>query len=202
MKNLGKTVVLASGSKTRAKLLSNAGIFFKVDPAKIDEENIIESMESKKETPSTIVQALADFKALNRSEAWPNAMVIGADQVLFYDGKIFTKPKTNSEARKTLKVLSGNTHELITAASAALNGIIVWRHISKAKMTMRILSNEFLNEYVESLSSELGDSVGAYKIEKEGAQLFKEIKGDFFCILGLPLLPLLNYFRDNKILKN
>lgn len=197
-----RKIILASGSKTRAKLLFNAGINFTIDPPQIDEESIIESMESKKEIPSTITQALADMKALNRSEIWPDAIVVGADQVLFYKGKIFTKPKTMKEARINLEQLSDNSHDLITAASVAINGIIVWRYICSAQMIMRKLSKEFLNEYLEDLGSELHDSVGAYKLEKNGAQLFKEVKGDFFCILGLPLLSLLNYFRENKILKS
>ena len=99
-------------------------------------------------------------------------------------------------------LVSDNSHDLITAASVAINGIIVWRYICSAQMIMRKLSKEFLNEYLEDLGSELHDSVGAYKLEKNGAQLFKEVKGDFFCILGLPLLSLLNYFRENKILKS
>ncbi len=199
---MDRKIILASGSKTRAQLLINAGIKFQIDPSQVDEESIIESMENNKEEPYSITQALADIKALNRSKVWPDAIIVGADQVLYFNGKIFTKPKNKNEARTNLEQLSGNTHDLVTAASVAINDMIVWRHVCNAQMIMRKLSEEFLDDYIEELGSEIYDSVGAYKLEKNGAQLFNEVKGDFFCILGLPLLSLLNYFRENKILKS
>lgn len=193
-------VILASGSTARARLLRAAGLLIEVDPAGVDEDEIKASMKAEGAPVSDVAQALADLKASRKSVGYPGHFVIGADQMLDCDGTWFDKPPTLEKARAQLAALSGRTHHLHTAASIARDGSVIWRHITRPALTMRKLSNEFLDAYVHSEGDDLLGSVGAYRLEGRGAQLFLDIRGDYFSILGLPLLPLLDFLRTHDVL--
>jgi septum formation protein len=193
-------VILASGSRTRARLLQNAGVPVVVDPAGVDEDEIKASMKAEGAPVSDVAQALADLKASRKSIRYPGAFVIGADQMLDCDGTWFDKPPTLDHARAQLEALAGRTHHLHTAAAVARDGAVIWRHLTRPALTMRRLSPDFLASYMQSEGDDLLGSVGAYRLEGRGAQLFAEIRGDYFSILGLPLLPLLDFLRTHKIL--
>lgn len=193
-------VILASGSSTRARLLRDAGVPVLIDPAGIDEDEIKASMKAEGAPVSDIAQALADLKASRKSAQYPGAFVIGADQMLDCDGTWFDKPPTLERARAQLEALAGRTHHLHTAATVARDGGVIWRHLTRPALTMRRLSPEFLADYVRREGEDLLGSVGAYRLEGRGAQLFADIRGDYFSILGLPLLPLLDFLRTHKVL--
>jgi septum formation protein len=189
-------VILASASEVRARLLRNAGVPFTVEVARIDEDMIKESLLQEGAAPRDIAVALAELKAQKVSASHPDALVVGADQVLVFCGRIVNKSLDLAEARALLKTLSGKSHELISAAALAREGAVVWRSVSAVKMQMRSFSDAFLDNYLASYGEEILSSVGAYKFETEGAQLFSGYSGDYFAILGLPLLPLLNALRE------
>lgn len=193
-------VILASGSPTRARLLHSAGVPVRVDPAGVDEDEIKASMKAEGAPVSDVAQALADLKASRKSAAYPGVFVIGADQMLDCDGTWFDKPPTLDQARSQLEALAGRTHYLHTAAAVARDGAVIWRHMTRSALTMRHLSPRFLADYVRREGDDLLGSVGAYRLEGRGAQLFTEIRGDYFSILGLPLLPLLEFLRTHKVL--
>lgn len=188
-------LVLASASPARRALLAAAGLEFDVLATDIDEGRIREDLLAKGCDPQEIALALARAKA---EEAGPrfdeNTMVIGADQILLFAGEIFEKPGDLDAARDTLKRLRGQTHELISAASGYRAGRKVWSCCETARLTMRDFSDDFMESYLRRDEGQR-DSVGAYRLEGAGVQLFSHIEGDFFTILGLPLLPLLEFLR-------
>ncbi|MGY8990427.1 MAG: Maf family protein [Rhodospirillales bacterium] len=198
------SLVLASASSARALVLERAGLTFKRDPADIDESIIKQHyQDQEKDAPNLALnhaeaaaQALANAKALAISPRHPTAQVIGADQMLVCNGRWFDKPANLSEAREHLKALRGQTHELISAICIAVNDKIVWQHVESTQLTMLSFSDAFLETYLERSGSEVLESVGVYRLEGLGPQLFSEIDGNYFAILGLPLLPLLSYLRD------
>jgi septum formation protein len=189
-------IVLASASASRSALLRNAGIAFAAKPAAIDERAIEAPLAASGSAPSAIAMALAEAKALAVADNETAALVVGADQVLSLDDRCWHKPASLGEAREQLKALSGRTHELHTAIAAARGGGIAWRHHEAARMTMRRLSPETIEQYLAEVGETAFSSVGAYQIEGAGIRLFEAIDGDYFAILGLPLLPLLGYLRD------
>lgn len=193
-------VVLASGSATRARLLRDAGLLIEVDPAGVDEDEIKASMKAEGAPASDVAQALADLKSSRKSVHYPGSLVIGADQMLDCEGTWFDKPPSLERARAQLAALSGRTHHLYTAASVARDGSVIWRHMTRPALTMRRLSDEFLDSYVLGEGDDLLGSVGAYRLEGRGVQLFADIRGDYFSILGLPLLPLLDFLRTHGVL--
>jgi len=193
-------VVLASGSRTRAQLLQAVGLVVTIDPAGVDEDEVKVSMKADAASVSDIAQALADLKAARQSARHPGALVIGADQMLDCNGTWFDKPPNLHHARAQLAVLSGRTHHLHTAAAVARDGRLIWRHMTRPALTMRKLSESFLDDYVAREGDDLLGSVGAYRLEGRGAQLFTDIRGDYFSILGLPLLPLLDFLRTHGVL--
>ncbi len=193
-------VILASGSATRARMLRAAGLLIEIDPAGVDEDEMKASMKAEGAPVSDVAQALADLKAARKSASYPGRFVIGADQMLDCDGAWFDKPPTLDRARAQLSALSGRTHHLHTAAAIARDGGVIWRHMTRPALTMRKLSDGFLDDYVQSEGEDLLGSVGAYRLEGRGAQLFADIRGDYFSILGLPLLPLLDFLRTHKVL--
>ncbi|WP_208976001.1 Maf family protein [Pseudovibrio exalbescens] len=197
-----KELILASGSAVRASLLKNAGLSFEVDPAKVDERALEEPMLQGGASPSEIAQELARAKALDVSAHRPGKLVIGADQVLDFEGQRLTKPENLEAARRQLVAFSGKVHSLHSAVCVAHDGQVVWETISTAELSVRELSSAFLDEYIDRAGEKILSSVGAYQLESLGVQLFDRIEGDYFTVLGLPLLPLLDFLRsEGAVLK-
>lgn len=192
-------LVLASASAARARLLTDAGLRFTVEPADVDEAAIREVLDVEGGMlPEDVASILAESKAATVSERHPLDFVIGADQVLEFDGRIIDKATTIAEARARLIELRGRRHRLISAVVVARTGATLWRHVDQAELTMRDFTNEFLGTYLAAVGEAATRSVGAYEIEARGIQLFARIAGDSFTIQGLPLLPLLNYLRQEE----
>ena len=198
MSNQLENFILATASKTRVKLFHNAGLVFDVIPADIDEEKIKNSYKGR--TADFVAQKLSDKKAEVISEIYPNKLVIAADQVLMCEGQLFSKPSSLAEARTNLLKLQGKPHKLISAVSAAKLGKSFWRHSDVATLVMRVMSDKFIDNYIEQEGEDLLSSVGGYKIEGSGVLLFDQVDGSFFTILGVPLLQLLAFFREQKII--
>jgi len=187
--------VLASRSRIRAALLNQAGIKFTRDPARIDETEIKAFNRRKGAEAGVCAMALAEAKALTITTRHPRALVIGADQILSCNGAWLDKPRDRADARGQLQMLRGQTHELATAVCIARDANVIWHEIQRPRLTMRNFSDAFLNAYIENLSRDDMAAVGAYRIEGRGIQLFERIEGDYFAILGLPLIPLMEFLR-------
>jgi len=187
-------IILASGSAIRRKLMIDAGLDFEVITKPVDEAVIKDSMLSESVRLRDIADALAEAKSLRVSRI-EDGLVIGADQIMVMDNQLFDKPKTIDEARERLKLMRGKTHYLMGAVVISENGKPVWRHMAKTKLTMRAFSDTFLEDYLEKEGELVTKSVGAYRFEGLGAQLFSHVEGDFFSILGLSLLPVMDYLR-------
>ena len=186
-------LLLASQSAIRLTLLRNAGLTVEPHPARIDEEALRAALQAEGATPRDIADALAEAKALRLAQRHPTALVLGCDQIVALGPRIFAKPETRDEARQQLDDLSGQTHQLLSALVLYDKGEPIWRHVGVARLTMRQTSPAFLDAYLDRAWPEVSHSVGVYQLESEGIRLFSEIEGDYFTILGLPLLPLLNY---------
>ncbi len=193
-------IVLASGSKTRADMLEKAGLDFSVFPARVDEDALKASLIAQGLPARGIADALAETKARSVSGTYPQALVIGADQLLVKDGKIVSKAKDIDQARDVLTNLSGGVHQLISAVVVYENGQAVWRAVDTVKLTMRPLSKDFIDGYLKALGEDAFWSVGAYQLEGLGAQLFTKVDGSHFTVLGLPLLPLLDFLRRRNVM--
>jgi len=189
-------VILASASTTRAALLRNAGIAFDSMPARVDETEVKEAMRADGAPAGDAAQALADLKAQRITASVPGALVIGADQILECEGTWYDKPKDRDGARGQLLALAGRSHELWTAAAVAKDGAIIWRDLDHPRLTMRALDEAAVDRYLNEVGETVLQSVGGYQVEGPGVQLFSAIKGDFFAILGLPLLSLLSFLRE------
>jgi len=194
-------LVLASGSRIRAELLENAGLSIVVDPADVDERAVEEPLLKAGFSPEDLALVLAEAKANDVSERRPGDLVIGADQILAFEGERHTKPENMEAARRQLLAFSGKTHELLSAVVISKNGEAVWRHVSIARLTMRDLSPAFVGHYLAKVGDVALSSVGAYQLEGPGVQLFEKIEGDYFTVLGLPLLPLLAELRKLNVLE-
>ena len=192
------TLLLASGSKTRAEILKKAKIGFKVVDHGVDEEELKISLNEL--SPKDISIQLSEIKAIKPSMKHSEDFVIGSDQVLDFNGSLINKAAHLQEAKKQLLDLSGKTHKLITAITIAKNGVVVWKHYDVAKITMRELSEKQIDEYLNNMDKETLGCVGVYAIEQEGIKLLNKIDGDYFSILGLPLLPLTQFLWQNNIL--
>ncbi|MCF6369029.1 Maf-like protein [Rhizobium halophilum] len=188
-------LVLASSSPFRRMLMDNAGLTFETRAASID-ERAIEAALADDATPDNVAMELARAKALDVSRDLQGALVLGSDQTMSLGERVYHKPKDLDEAKRHLLSLSENTHRLNSAIALAQDDRIIWEHVSHAELTVRPLSESFVERYIQRCGDKLLGSVGAYQLEGEGIQLFSEIRGDYFTILGLPLLPLLGKLRE------
>jgi septum formation protein len=193
-------LVLASASRIRQTLLANAGIDFTVVPANLDERMAERPLLEAGAPPEDLALALAMVKATTVSEARREDMIIGADQVLAFDGQRMTKPVNMEAARRQLLKLSGKTHELHSAVACAREGEVTWQYVATAHLTMRKIDPAEIGRYLAEVGTEALSSVGAYQLEGRGIRLFEAIEGDYFAILGLPLLPLLAYLRGAGVI--
>jgi septum formation protein len=189
-------IVLASASTTRLRILEAAGITVLVEPSQVDERPVKVKLAATRVRAESVATTLAELKSVSVSRIRIDALVIGADQVLEFEGRIYDKPGTRDAAKRQLRELRGRKHRLITAASLASAGEIVWRHLETASLTMRVFSDSFLDAYLDRAGDEVLGSVGAYHIEGLGAQLFSKVEGDHYVIRGLPLWPLLDQLRQ------
>jgi septum formation protein len=191
------SLILASGSAIRAQILRNAGVPFSVHPAQIDEGAIREDIRGA--GGQLVAERLAELKALTISTQRPQALVLGADQVLELDGELLSKVETLDAAAAQLRRLRGKCHKLIGALVLARDGALVWRHVEISTLWARDFSDAFLDAYLRAEDEAVLGSVGCYRYEGPGAQLFERAEGDYFSILGLSLLPLLAALRDRDV---
>jgi septum formation protein len=195
-------LILASSSKSRAKLLEAAGLAFIVEPPGLDESAMREAVGGEHAlAPHDVAEVLARAKAEAVSDIAPEAYVIGGDQVLAFGDVIMSKSESMEAARRQLLNLRGKTHTLHTAVAVATNGETIWAETTMATLTMRKLSPEFIGRYLAAAGEEVLSSVGAYQIESLGIELFEKIDGDYFSILGLPLIPLLDTLRREGVIE-
>ncbi|MCA4919016.1 MAG: septum formation protein Maf [Roseomonas sp.] len=193
-------LILASGSSARRAVLEGAGLRFETRVAGVDEAAIKEAAQAEGIPAQDAALMLADAKAARVAAKAPEALVIGADQLLVCDGVWFDKPPDMTAARGHLQRLRGRQHELVTALVCHRGGQRIWQHVAKPRLTMRDFSDAFLEAYLAAEGEALLSSVGAYRLEGHGAQLFDRIEGDQPAILGLPLLPLLGFLRQHGVL--
>ncbi len=193
-------VVLASASAVRRRMLANAGVPITVAPASVDEAEVKQAMGAAGLAAAEVAEALAEVKAQRISPKHPGAIVLGCDQMLELEGAWLDKPPDRTAAAAHLRRLSGKTHHLRCCVVALRDGQRLWHHADSASLTMRPLSEAFIASYLDMVGEAACDSVGGYQLEGLGAQLFTQIRGDFFTILGLPLLPVLDFLRLQGVL--
>lgn len=189
-------IVLASKSPTRSAILANAGVAFETMPSRVDERQVEAPLIAAGRSPAEVALALAEAKAMDVARNVGDALVIGSDQTLDADGERWDKPETMDAARGQLLSLAGRSHQLHTAVVGVRDGAIRWRHVESATLTLRSLSQAEVDRYLAKVGEAALGSVGAYQIEGPGIQLFDHIDGDYFAILGLPLLPVLQWLRE------
>ena len=191
-------LILASKSAARAAVLRSAGLEFEAQPARVDEDAVKAAAKADGASPGDTAFLLAGLKAQRVRD--PDALVIGADQILVCAGRWFDKPASLAEARAHLQALRDRTHTLETALVCYRDGREVWRHLARPRLTMRAFSDAFLDAYLRFEGEAVLASVGAYRLEGLGAQLFSRVEGDHAAVLGLPLLPLLGFLRQHGVL--
>ena len=188
-------LVLASRSPSRSALLAGAGLDFATEPSRVDERAVEEPLLAAGADPGAIALHLAEAKALDVAARRPGELVLGCDQTLGLDGRRFVKPESHADARAQLESLRGRTHELRSALVLADGPTVLWRHVSVARLSVRPFSDAWLDDYMAAVGDAVLGSVGCYQLEGRGVGLFEAIDGDWFTILGLPLLPLLAELR-------
>lgn len=198
MRASDKTVVLASRSRTRAVLLQQAGVQVVVDPADVDEAAI--KTKNAGLAIDRVAEALAEAKARAVAPRHPDALVLGVDQMLECGSQWLDKPLTRAVAQEQLELLRGQKHRLVTSVVIVRNEDRIWHTTDHALLTMRVFSDKFLEKYLDTEGETILGSVGAYRLEGTGAQMFSKVIGDYFTVLGLPLLPLLEYLRIQGVL--
>jgi septum formation protein len=192
-------IVLASASAIRRTLLANAGIACEVDPGAVDEDEIKRAMKADGAPAAVVAETLAEMKAMRVAPRHPGALVFGADQMLDCNGVWFDKPADREHAIAHLTALAGRTHRLISALVCVRNGARIWHHTATASLTMRPLSRAFIDRYLDAAGPQALQSVGAYQLEGLGAHLFSRVEGDYFTVLGLPLLAMLAFLREHGV---
>ncbi|WGU40222.1 MULTISPECIES: nucleoside triphosphate pyrophosphatase [unclassified Phenylobacterium] len=197
---MGEQIILASKSAARRAVLTGAGVPFEVAVAGVDEDAVKTAMLAQGATPRDVADALAEIKAVKISAGRPG-FVIGSDQTLEFEGQLYDKAETLEAAAERLKTMRGKPHKLHSAVVVAKDGAPIWREIVSATLTMRDFSDNFLDAYLALEGEEMLGSVGCYRLEGPGAQLFSKIEGDYFAILGLPLMGLLDLFRRHGVLR-
>ncbi|WP_170410825.1 Maf family protein [Ruegeria atlantica] len=193
-------IILASGSSIRAQLLRNAGVPFTVQTARVDEDTVKRALLAEDAPPRDIADTLAEMKARKVSDKNPGAMVLGCDQVLDFDGQLLSKPESPADALAQLKAMRGKRHMLLSAAVIYQNGEPIWRHVGQVRLRMRASSDAYLRDYIDRNWDSICHAVGAYKLEEEGVRLFATIDGDYFNVLGMPLLELLNFLAVKRVI--
>ncbi|WP_109313814.1 nucleoside triphosphate pyrophosphatase [Ruegeria sp. AU67] len=193
-------IILASGSSIRAQLLRNAGVPFTVETARVDEDTAKRALLAEDAPPRDIADTLAEMKARKVSDKNPDAMVLGCDQVLEFDGQLLSKPETPHDALAQLKAMRGKRHMLLSAAVIYQNGEPIWRYVGQVRLRMRMSSDAYLRDYINRNWDSIRHAVGAYKLEEEGVRLFATIDGDYFNVLGMPLLELLNFLAVKGVI--
>ncbi len=193
-------LILASASPWRATMLKNAGLAIETIPANIDERAIEAALDGTGTTPKEVALILSQAKAQEVSERHPSAFVIGSDQTLSFNDEILHKPANMEEAARRLLLLSGQTHILNSAVALANRGETVWSHVATSRITFRTLDPGFIGRHLAAVGKNALGSVGAYQIEGMGAQLIETFEGDFFSVIGLPLLPVLEELRQRKLI--
>lgn len=196
----GDPVVLASQSSARRRMLEAAGVAIIVAPAGIDETSLKTLAQQRGDTVERAAEMLALAKSVAGGRAHPNRLVVGSDQMLECEGRWYDKPRDLGQARDQLRALSGRTHRLVSAVAVTRGGAPLWRHTDAARLTVRRLGDEFLDRYLAAVGDAALASVGAYQLEGLGAQLFDAVEGDYFTVLGMPLLPLLGFLRGEGVL--
>lgn len=193
-------LVLASASLIRLQLLQSAGLAVTAHPARIDEAALRAGLAAETVAPRDIADALAAAKARKITERHPDALVLGCDQVLACHNRVWSKPETRADARQQLQTLRGQSHQLLSALVLYHEARPIWRHIGTARLTMRAFSDAYLDSYLDRNWPAIAQSIGAYQLESEGIRLFSAVEGDYFTILGLPLLPLLSYLTQREFI--
>lgn len=188
-------IILASASEIRSTLLSNAGIEHSVEKARVDEESMKLALIAEGATTRDVADALAEMKALKVASRNTEAIVIGCDQVLDFKGAIISKPKSHEEAIAQLTQMQGEEHRLLSAAVVFYQGEPVWRHVGVVRLKMDNSSDAYIADYVQRNWASIQWAVGAYKLEEEGLRLFTKIDGDYFNVLGLPMIELIAYLK-------
>ena len=194
-------LILASSSKARYSMLKNAGVACEAIASMIDEDGYKQSMKAEGASAAEAAETLAEMKALRMYRQQPDGIVIAADQMLECNGIWFDKPRDRDNTRAQLRALRGKTHQLVSAAVIYKEGSRIWGTIDTAHLTVRNFTDEWLENYLDTVGDEIYNCVGGYQLEGIGAQLFTEVRGDYFTVLGLPLLPLIGFLRDHGILK-
>jgi septum formation protein len=194
-------LILASASAIRATVLRNAGLTVEIAPSQVDEDAVKRALQAERASAEACAIALAELKAQRVSARRPEALVIGADQMLECDGEWFDKPADRAAAAAHLHTLRGKTHALVGAVAVAQGGHVLWRHVERARLSMRAFDDDFIAAYLDAVGDAVLQSVGGYQLEGLGVQLFSHVDGDHFMILGMPLLPLLDFLRQHQVVR-